>query len=347
MTDASLPDASPIEPAVAPTGLRLWWEAARPRTLPASIVPVLVGTAASDAAAWTFGGNGRVADAFGKTTADAIASAAPRLNWLAFALAMVVALALQIAVNFANDYFDGVKGVDTAARVGPRRVTAEGLVTHGQMKLAIGAALALAGVAGLSLALLVDPRLLLVGAASGLAALGYSGGPKPYASAGLGEVFVFVFFGLVATLGSQYVQDERLSSIGWVCAVAVGLWSVALLLVNNLRDIPTDREVGKRTLAVRVGEDWTRGFYLSCLMIAYALVLALIPLAGEGWLGLPLLSLLVVGPAFRIVSKAPIGPVMIEALGRTAKAQLVFGVLLTIGLATRSPEVLKLVEQVG
>ncbi len=336
-----------VDGTTTPTGLRLWWEAARPRTLPASIVPVLVGTAASEAAAWTAGGSGRVAAAFGEPTAEVIASSAPTINWLAFVLAMVVALALQVAVNFANDYFDGVKGVDTAARVGPRRVTAEGLVTHRQMKVAIAAALGIAGVAGLVLALLVDPRLLLVGAAAGLAALGYSGGPRPYASAGLGEVFVFVFFGLVATLGSQYVQDQRLTTVGWVCASAVGLWSVALLLVNNLRDIPTDTEAGKRTLAVRIGEEWTRGLYLSCILVAYGLVLALIPLAGEGWLGLPLLSLLLVGPALGIVSKAPIGPVLVEALGRTAKAQLAFGVLLTIGLLTRAPEVLRLVEQVG
>ncbi len=337
----------PTPRTAAPRGWRLWWEAARPRTLPASVVPVLVGTAASEAATLTFGRD-RLVDALGDTGDVAFAFPdLPGIDWLAFALALVVALALQVAVNFANDYFDGVRGVDTEARVGPRRVTAEGLVTHGAMKRAIAAALAVAGVAGLALSLLVDPRLLLVGVAAGLAALGYSGGPRPYASAGLGEVFVFVFFGLVATLGSQYVQDTEVTPVGWLCAIAVGLWSVALLLVNNLRDIPTDREAGKRTLAVRIGEEWTRALYVACLMIAYAVVLALVPVTGEGWLGLPLLSLLVVGPAIGLVAKAPIGPQLVEALGTTARGQLVFGVLLAVGLATRAPELVRLVEQVG
>ncbi|MFT5223789.1 MAG: 1,4-dihydroxy-2-naphthoate octaprenyltransferase [Glaciecola sp.] len=290
-------------------GWRVWVEAARPRTLPASIVPVLVGTAASEVVT---------------------------VRWGHFALAMIVALALQVAVNFANDWFDGVSGVDTAARVGPRRVTASGMVTPAQIKVATFAALGVAAVGGLALALLTQPWLLLVGLAAGAAALGYSGGPKPYASAGLGEVFVFIFFGLVATMGSQYVQDETFSLLGLLAACAVGLWSVALLLVNNLRDIPTDAAVGKRTLAVRIGEPATRNAYVAAILMTFVLVLAMLPIAGTGWVALPLLALALVGPAVRIVAKAPLGPVLIEALQGTAKAQLAFGVLLTVGLALRS-----------
>lgn len=313
---------SPDSAEAARPGWKIWVEAARPRTLPASIVPVLVGTAASARAVIEFH-PGHDSGPMGLLNGR-------------FLLAMVVALSLQVAVNFANDWFDGVSGVDTAARVGPRRVTASGLVTPGQIKVATFAALGVAGLAGLALALMTQPWLLLVGVAAGLAALGYSGGPKPYASAGLGEVFVFVFFGLVATMGSQYVQDEGFTVVGFLVACAVGLWSVALLLVNNLRDIPTDTAVGKRTLAVRIGEAATRNAYVGCVLVAYLLVLALIPLTNVGWMGLPLLSLLLVAPAIKIVAKAPLGPVLIEALGRTAKAQLLFGVLLTIALFLRT-----------
>jgi 1,4-dihydroxy-2-naphthoate polyprenyltransferase len=237
-------------------------EAARPRTLPAAVAPVLVGSAA--------------------------ARRRSRTSTCCGGLALVVALALQVAVNYANDYFDGVKGVDTDARTGPRRAVASGLVTPTAMRTATIVALAVAGVAGLVLAWLAGWELLLVGVAAMLATLGYSGGRRPYASRGLGEVSVFVFFGLVATAGSAYVQDERLTLLPVVAAVPMGLVAVALLVVNNLRDIPSDRIVGKQTLAVRLGEDRTRLLFQALVAGSAAWVLPIALLAGSPW---PLLGL--------------------------------------------------------
>ena len=290
-----------------------WWEAARPRTLPASVAPVLVGTAA--------------AERVGRDLAD--------LRVGPFLLAMLVALALQVAVNFANDYFDGVAGVDTEARVGPRRAVASGLVTPGEMKAAMLVALGVAGVAGLALAALAGWELLLVGVAALVATVGYSGGPRPYASAGLGEVFVFVFFGLVATVGSAYVQDERLTWLAVVAAVPMGLLATALLVVNNLRDIPTDREVGKVTLAVRLGEAGTRRLYVALVALALLVPVGLALGTGEGWDLLPLLAAPFAWQGIALVRHAPIGPRLIEALGHTARAQLVVAVLFTLALLLR------------
>jgi 1,4-dihydroxy-2-naphthoate polyprenyltransferase len=282
-------------------------EAARPKTLPAAVAPVLVGTAAA-------------------TTPMAELSVVRAL------LALVVALALQVAVNYANDYFDGVRGVDTAARVGPRRAVASGLIAPPAMKRAIGAALLVAGVAGLALAVLVGLELLLVGVAAGLATLGYSGGPKPYASAALGEVMVFVFFGLVATAGSAYVQDGTLTLLAVVAAVPIGAFAVALLVVNNLRDIPTDREVGKRTLAVVLGDARTRALFVGLVGLAYVSLVAIALVAGSAWIALPMLSIVVVWPAVAVVRHAPAGPRLIAALGATARGQLVYAALLTAAL---------------
>src|SRR5690606_18062316 len=164
------------------------------------------------------------------------------------------ALALQVGVNYANDYFDGVAGVDTGARVGPRRAVASGQVPAGHMRNAMVLALGVAALSGLGLAVLAGWELLIVGALALVAAVAYSGGPRPYASAGLGELFVFVFFGLVATVGSTYVQDGTLTALPVLASLPMGALATALLVVNNLRDIPTDRTVGKRTLAVRIGE---------------------------------------------------------------------------------------------
>jgi 1,4-dihydroxy-2-naphthoate polyprenyltransferase len=278
-------------------------EAARPRTLPAAVAPVLVGTAAADAA-----------------PAD--------LDPVRGVLALVVALALQVAVNYANDYFDGVKGVDTEARTGPRRAVASGLVTPGGMRIAIAVALAVAAVAGLALAVLVGPELLLVGVAAVLATLGYSGGRRPYASAGLGEVFVFVFFGVVATVGSQYVQDERIGAVAVLASLAMGSLATALLVVNNLRDIPSDAAVGKRTLAVRLGEARTRTLYVVLVAGAFVVLAPLVLVTGEAWLVVPALALPVLWPGVRLVRTAPLGPGLIAALGHTAQGQLLFAVLL-------------------
>jgi 1,4-dihydroxy-2-naphthoate octaprenyltransferase len=279
-------------------------EAARPRTLPAAVAPVLVGTAvATRVIAW------RVA------------------------AALLTAVALQVAVNYANDYSDGVRGIDTEARVGPRRAVASGLIEPGSMRWAIAAALLVAGLAGGALALAVGPELFAVGIACGLAALAYSGGPRPYASAGLGELFVFVFFGLVATVGSQYVQDEAVAAGAWLPAVAVGSLAVALLVVNNLRDVPTDRALGKRTLAVRLGEPRTRLLYLVLLVVPFGLVPAIAVAAGSGW---PLLALLAVflarEPADAVAAQAA-GADLIAVLGATGRVQLAYAALLALGLA--------------
>lgn len=314
------------DPAPRP-GPAVWWEAARPRTLPASVAPVLVGTAASLAAV----------GATATTSSEAVLTRAGgfAVRPVPFLLAMVVALALQVAVNFANDYFDGVGGVDTEARVGPRRAVASGLVPPARMKAAMLVALAVAGVAGLALAALAGWELLLVGVAAVLAAVGYSGGPRPYASAGLGEVFVFVFFGVVATVGSAYVQDEAITRLAVVASVPMGLLATALLVVNNLRDIPTDREVGKVTLAVRLGETATRRLYVGLVVAALVVPVGLLVTYGEGWYLLPALALPVAWKGVLLVQHAPIGPRLVEALGHTARAQLVFAVLFTVALLLR------------
>jgi 1,4-dihydroxy-2-naphthoate polyprenyltransferase len=284
-----------------------WVEAARPRTLPAAVAPVLVGTAAAD-----------------RVPGD--------LDVTRFGLALLVALALQVAVNFANDYFDGVEGVDTPDRTGPRRAVASGLVTPGQMRTATGVALVVAAGAGLALAVLVGWELLLVGLLAILATLGYSGGRKPYASIGLGEVAVFVFFGLVATVGSQYVQDERIALLAVVASVPVGFVAVALLVVNNLRDIPTDTVAGKRTLAVRLGEDTTRLLFQALLGGALAFLVPVAAHAGSGWPLLGFLALPMAVRAMNLVWRRPLGPELVPALETTGRLHLALGVLLAAGL---------------
>jgi 1,4-dihydroxy-2-naphthoate polyprenyltransferase len=281
-------------------------EAARPRTLPAAVAPVLVGTAAAT-------------------------TPVRELSWTRAALALVVALSLQVAVNYANDLFDAVRGVDTEARTGPRRAVASGLVTPRRMRDAMIGALAVAGVAGLALAWLAGWELLLVGVLAILAALGYSGGPKPYASAGLGEVFVFVFFGLVATAGSAYVQDGTVTLVVLLAAIAMGCFATALLVVNNLRDIPTDEVAGKVTLAVRLGERRTRRLYLVLVAGAYVLLAPMVATVGEGWLVLAALSLVLAWKGIERVRHAPLGPQLVAALEHTAKAQLAYAVLLALG----------------
>lgn len=283
--------------------MNVWMEAARPRTLPAALAPVLVGTA--------------VAERF--------------VLWR-FLAALVVSLALQVAVNFANDLFDGLAGVDTAERLGPRRVVASGLVAPGRMKLAVIVALGVAGLAGLALAVAVGWELLLVGLLAMLAALGYSGGDRPYASRALGEVFVFVFFGLVATVGSQYVQDEAWSWAAVVAALPVGFIATAILVVNNLRDIPTDEPAGKRTLAVVLGDARTRWLFAALVVGAFVVDVALVAVVGSAW---PLLALAGVPLALRavgVVRSGAAGRALIGALELTGRLHLVHGVALALGL---------------
>src|SRR5436309_5437229 len=235
--------------------VNVWVEAARPRTLPASAAPVLVGTAAGAA----HGG---------------------LVGWR-FVLALVVAVGVQVAVNYANDYFDGVRGIDTVQRAGPRRAVASGLVSPRKMLAAVFVAIAVAATAGVVLAATVSWWLLLIGLGSFIALLGYSGGPRPYASEGLGEVFVFLFFGLVATAGSAYVQHREVPATAWVGAVATGLLAVAILVVNNLRDVPTDAVAGKRTLAVRIGEARTRLLFVALIAVGLLLAVVGVPVAAH------------------------------------------------------------------
>ena len=283
-----------------------WVIGARPRTLPASVVPVLVGTAVVVAAA-----DGEV------------------VAWRAVA-ALVVAVAIQVGTNYANDYADGVRGTDDA-RVGPVRLVAAGLASPAAVKRAAFVAFAVAGLAGLALAAVVGPELIVVGAASLAAGWFYTGGPRPYGYAGLGEVFVFAFFGLVATVGSAYVHLERVSGLAVVASVPVGLLATALLVVNNLRDIPTDAASGKRTLAVRVGDPGTRLLYVGCLAGAFSCLLLLAiarPAALLALLALPLAP----RPALAI-GRGLTGPALVPVLVDTGRLQLVFGLLLALGIA--------------
>ncbi len=282
----------------------LWYQGARPKTLGASVAPVLVGTA--------------VAARYGEVV------------WYRAGLCLVVSMALQVGVNYANDYSDGVRGVDKDRR-GPVRLTASGLKAPAAVRRAAFLALAVAGVAGVVLTVAVNPWLLAVGAASIAAAALYSGGPKPYASAGMGELMVFVFFGLVATCGSAYVHLERVPWLAVAGAVPVGLLACAILLVNNLRDVDSDRTTGKRTLAVRVGVARTVGLYRAAVMgsvamvfvIALAAPVALLALAATPLAARPLRAAKVDAPA----------PVLVGALVATARLELVMSVLLAVGIA--------------
>ncbi len=294
--------------------MNVWVEAARPRTLPAAVVPVAVGTAAA-------------------------AALGVAIAWERAALALLVALALQVAVNYANDLFDGVAGIDTPDRLGPRRVVAAGLVAPDAMRRALIVTLAVAATAGAVLALVVDPWLLVVGAAAIAAALGYSGGRRPYASRGLGEVVVFVFFGVVATVGSAAVQTGSVDGLALVAALPVGLLAVALLMVNNVRDVGTDAAAGKRTLAVRLGGRRYGHLYGLVLVASVALVVPVAVVAGSPW---PLLGIAAAAPLAATVRRArdaartdgaARGPAWIAALEATARTQLVLGLLLAAGLA--------------
>ena len=295
--------------------MNVWVEASRPRTGTAAVEPVADGSA--------------VALAEGAVIAP-----------LRAGLALLVALALQVAVNFANDLFDGLAGIDTEDRVGPRRVVAAGLVTPPAMKRALAVTLGVAGLAGLALALLVDPWLLLIGALAIVATLGYSGGSRPYASRALGELSVFVFFGLVATVGSAYVQSGRVSALAVAASLPVGILAVGLLMINIVRAGDTDAATGKRTLAVRLGARTYGHSFGWLLIVAFALLGPVAWLAGSAW---PLLALLALPLVAQVAKRSRIaartdgarerGAAYVAALGATARLQLAFGLLLTVGLA--------------
>ena len=285
-------------------GMRRWILGARPRTLPAAVVPVLVGTAVA-------AGSGII--------------------WWRAAAALVVALALQVAVNYANDLSDGLRGTDGPGRVGPQRLVGSGLATPQEVRLAMLGAFAVAAMAGLSLAAAVTPWLLLVGVASVAAGWFYTGGPRPYGYLGLGEVFVFVFFGLVATVGSAYVHQQQVPAVAWLAATAVGFLACALLVVNNLRDLPGDAEAGKRTLAVRLGDRRTRLLYVA--LLDGALVVGSLCALDRRWAALVLGAGILAGPAVRIVLGGAEGRDLVDVLGRTGRIQLAAGALLALGLA--------------
>ena len=285
------------------TSAALWVQGARPKTLGAAVSPVLVGTA--------------VASRYGPVV------------WWRAAFCLVLAVALQVGVNYANDYSDGIRGVDTQRR-GPVRLTASGLASPAKVRQAAFLSFAVAGLLGIVLAVAVDWRLILVGAASILAAALYSGGPKPYASSGLGEVMVLVFFGFVATCGSAYVHLERVPWLAVGAALPVGLLACAILLVNNLRDVDSDREVGKRTLAVRVGKARARTLYRASVLLSLLTVTVLALGAPGALLALAAAPLAV--PALRTVASKTDAPSLVAALVATARLQLVLSALLALGL---------------
>jgi 1,4-dihydroxy-2-naphthoate octaprenyltransferase len=290
--------------------LRIWLMAARPRTLPAALAPVLVGSAA----AWDLIGS----DAFG---------------WLRFLAALIGAIFIQIGTNLPNDYSDAKRGADTEDRLGPVRVTASGLAAPRRVLYATWAAFGIAALAGIYLAVEVGPEIIAIGVLSIIAGVLYTGGPRPYGYEGLGEVFVFVFFGLVAVNGSYYVQTEQLDWLPFLLSIPIGLLSAAILVVNNVRDIDTDRRAGKRTLAVRLGRERTRGLYALMLGASFVL-LPIALLLGDGP-ALGLLGLLAAPlalPPLRAVRERTDGPALNGALAGTGQLLAVFALLVAAGL---------------
>ena len=290
--------------SVSPAGLGKWWVGARPRTLPAAFVPVVVGAAC--------------------------ASADTNPVWWRIGLAGVVSAALQVGVNYANDYSDGVRGTDDV-RVGPVRLVASGLASPTAVKRAALVALGVAALAGGALAAVTSWWLLVVGALALVAAWTYTGGPRPYGYAGLGEVFVFVFFGVVATVGSEYAVALQVTAVSVVASIAVGCFACALLVVNNLRDIPTDTDSGKKTLAVRLGDASTRTFLALLIVIAAAAVITTGFIAGI-WSLLGLVGVYATKPALDAVGRGARGRDLIGVLGVIGRAQMVFGVTYAAGL---------------
>ncbi|MEX0789621.1 MAG: 1,4-dihydroxy-2-naphthoate polyprenyltransferase, partial [Actinomycetota bacterium] len=283
-----------------------WVQAARPRTLPAAVVPVLVGSAAAH--------YDRVFD------------------WRAFSLALVGALAIQVAANFANDASDAARGADPGDRVGPARMVASGVITARKMWAAAAAVIAVAVGAGIGLTLLAGPVVIVIGVASIAAMLGYVGGPIPYGYRGLGELFVFLFFGLVATGGSRLVHNGSTPGWVWTAGIPIGMLAAAILVANNLRDITTDARVRKRTLAVLLGRRRTQRLYAGLIWGAIAVTVVL---AASRVAPLPSLAALLAVPLLprlsRIANSAE-GAGLIPLLSGTARLHLVFGLLLSTGI---------------
>ena len=288
--------------------LRAWLVAARPPTLLAAVSPVLVGSglAVSDGA----------------------------FRWDAFAAALAAAVLINVAANFANDASDAHRGADTAERIGPTRAVATGLLTARQVWAGTIVVLAAAAALGVYLAWISSWVVLAIGAASIIAMAGYTGGPWPYGYRGLGEVFVFAFFGLAAVVGTRYVHDSTAPTDAWLLAIPVGLLAAAILVANNVRDIDTDRAAGKRTLAVRIGRSATRAFFTGIVAGAFALVplYAALEVIGS-WSLLALAALPLAWRPIRLVTTREDGPSLVAALKGTALLHALFGALLAAGVA--------------
>ena len=284
--------------------LKLWFEGSRPKTIPAALVPVIVGTASVEIS----------------------------LTIYRLLLALVVSIALQVGVNYANDYSDGIRGTDQD-RVGPRRLVGSGLINAKQVKFAAGISFLVAAVAGFLLATMTSLFLILIGCLAILAAWFYTGGSKPYGYSGYGEISVFVFFGLVATVGSSYVQSETIETISVLSSVPVGLLASALLVVNNYRDIETDSETGKQTFAVRLGKPKTQIFFALLLLLS----LGMYVLIAVFYTYLVLITLAVTPLSLKLINDIytkESAEDLIKILENTAKLHLLAGILLSIGLAT-------------
>jgi 1,4-dihydroxy-2-naphthoate octaprenyltransferase len=287
--------------------LRLWLLAARPRTLPAAVAPVLVGTS--------------------------LALSEGEFRALAFVAALVGSVFIQIGTNLSNDYSDARRGADTEDRLGPVRVTAGGLLPPRRVLVGTYLAFGIAVAAGAYLAAVAGWQLLVVGAASIVAGVLYTGGPRPYGYEGLGELFVFLFFGLVAVGGSYYVQTEELTWEALALAVPVGLLAAAILVVNNVRDVDTDRRAGKRTLAVRLGRERTRVVFTVMVLVAFAVPLAIAAAGGlSWWLALTALAWPLAPSLLRTVRTRTDGPALNDALSATGRLLAAHSLLLSAGV---------------
>jgi 1,4-dihydroxy-2-naphthoate polyprenyltransferase len=291
----------------SPSRVRVWMLAARVRTLPAAAAPVVVGAGA--------------------------AIGAGHFAFFPAVAALVGALLLQIGANFANDLFDFLRGADTAARVGPMRVTQAGLLAPRQVRVGMWAVFAAAALIGVYLIAVGGWPVVLIGLAAILAAIAYTGGPFPLGYHGLGEVFVFLFFGLAAVGGTYYVQAGAMRAAAWWAAVPMGLLAVAIIVVNNLRDIDTDRAAGKHTLAVHFGERGARAEYTVLVVIAYLMPVAMwATRVASAWVLLALLSLPLVPPLLRRL-RGERGRALNGVLAGTARLELIYGLLFALGLA--------------
>ena len=296
----------PARPVRSRVPLRIWAMAARPRTLPAAIAPVLVGTA--------------------------LAGTEGEFRPVAFCAALLGSIFIQIGTNLSNDYSDARRGADTEERLGPVRVTAGGLVPPRKVLVATWLAFAIAVAAGAYLIALVGWELLAIGAASILAGVLYTGGPRPYGYEGLGELFVFLFFGVVAVTGSYYVQTEELSWLAVALSVPVGLLAAAILVVNNIRDVDTDRRAGKRTLAVRLGRERARRLFVATVTAPFVIVVAIAAVDRRPELLLTLLCAPLVPPLVRTVGTRTDGPSLNGALARCGALLALFSILLSAAL---------------